>query len=57
MTWTRLTDLPATRLYEDQYGTVRRRSIETGRFISGTVSPDYGAGGYGATVRLAAVSE
>jgi hypothetical protein len=39
-------------LYVDGYSNVRRRSIETGRFISGTRSPDYGEWGYGETVTL-----
>lgn len=52
MSWTEITDLPATRLYEDEYGNIRRRSTETGRFISGTWTPAFGHWGYGKTIRL-----
>ena len=52
--WTRIRDLPTTRLYFDQWGNVRRRSIETGRFISGTRPPGYGQADYGASIRLSA---
>lgn len=52
MSWTEITDLPKTRLYQDQYGNIRRRSIETGRFISGTRWPDYGQWGFGETIEL-----
>jgi len=55
MAWDRISDLPATRLYEDEYGNIRRRSTETGRFISGVIQPGYGEWDYGKTVRLQAV--
>lgn len=52
--WEPITDLPPTRLYVDQWGNVRRRSTKTGRFISGTIQPDFGQLGYGDTIELEA---
>jgi len=52
--WEAITDLPPTRLYVDQYGNVRRRSTESGRFVSGTITPDYGCLSYSETVELEA---
>lgn len=52
--WTPIRDLPATRLYFDQWGNVRRRSTETGRFVTGRLTPGYGQTGYGTVIRLSA---
>lgn len=55
MAWTPITDLPETRLSLDAHGNVRRRSLESGQFVSGVVTPAYGEWGYGKTARLQAV--
>lgn len=52
--WAPVVDLPPTRLYLDLHGNVRRRSTETGRFISGTIQPGFGQLGYGETIELEA---
>jgi hypothetical protein len=57
MSWTPITDLPPTRLYEDEYGNIRRISLASGEFISGNIWPEYGVWAYGATVDLQAIKQ
>lgn len=56
MGWNKITDLPPTRLYEDDHGNIRRISLQSGQFVSGVVAPDYGEWKYGETIRLRAAA-
>lgn len=57
MSWTRITRLPASYLYEDEHGNIRRRSAESGRFITGDWTPAYGQWGYGQVITLDAIHD
>ena len=54
MPWRKIATIPDTKIEVDDDGNIHRRSIETGRFISGTVHPNYGNIGFGESIELSA---